>query len=254
MRDFTLDTYNQLLATMQEGGYSFFKTKDLFLWQEKPKQISLRHDVDKLPKNSLVLARVQNLNGIVGTYYFRAIPTSFNREIILEIDSLGHEIGYHYETMDTCNGNVDKAYNEFCLNLDMFRKIVAVETVCMHGSPLSKYDNRSIWERYDYKKLGIIIEPYIDIDFNKVFYITDTGRMWDGDKVSFRDKPRNQLTTHWPTYHSTFNIIAALKEGTFPDIAMMTFHPQRWTNNSSLWYKELIVQNVKNSIKKILVK
>lgn len=42
----------------------------------------------------------------------------------------------------------------------------------MHGSPLSKYDNREIWKKYD---------------FNQFFYLTDTGRRWDG-KYAVRDK------------------------------------------------------------------
>ena len=37
----------------------------------------------------------------------------------------------------------------------------------MHGSPLSKWDSRAIWEKYDYRALGITAEPYFDIDFNK---------------------------------------------------------------------------------------
>ena len=58
----------------------------------------------------------------------------------------------------------------------------------MHGSSLSKYDNKLLWKYYNYRKSGIIGEPYFDIDFNEVFYLTDTGRRWDGDRVSVRDK------------------------------------------------------------------
>jgi hypothetical protein len=58
----------------------------------------------------------------------------------------------------------------------------------MHGSPLSRYDNRKIWEQFDYRKYGIIGEPYFDVDFSKVLYLTDTGRRWDGEHVSIRDK------------------------------------------------------------------
>ena len=39
-------------------------------------------------------------------------------------------------------------------NLEKFRKVYLVKTICMHGSPLSKYDNRLIWEKYDYRDLG----------------------------------------------------------------------------------------------------
>jgi hypothetical protein len=39
----------------------------------------------------------------------------------------------------------------------------------MHGSPRSKYDNKDVWKKYDYKKYEIKIEPYFDIDFNQMF-------------------------------------------------------------------------------------
>jgi hypothetical protein len=35
---------------------------------------------------------------------------------------------------------------------------------------------------------GIIGEPYFDVDFSKMLYLTDTGRRWDGGIVSVRDK------------------------------------------------------------------
>ncbi len=39
---------------------------------------------------------------------------------------------------------------------------------------------------------GIIAEPYFDVDFKEVLYLTDTGRRWDGDEVSVRDKVENR--------------------------------------------------------------
>ena len=55
----------------------------------------------------------------------------------------------------------------------------------------NKYDNKQLWKYYNYKAYGIIGEPYFDINFNDVFYLTDTGRRWDGDKVSVRDKVKS---------------------------------------------------------------
>jgi hypothetical protein len=254
MKDFTIDLYSSLLSALKATDYSFLTVKDFMRQESKTNKITLRHDVDKAPENSLAFAKMQFGAGMRGTYYFRAKPPSFNKKIIFEIASLNHEIGYHYETMDICKGNVDKAYDEFCHYLDMFRKISPVETICMHGSPMSKYDNKKIWEKYDYRKLGIIAEPYFDLKFNEVFYITDTGRMWDSSKVSIRDRPSQKVSTQWPSYHSTYNIIEALYENTFPNKVMMTFHPQRWTNNQTLWLKELLMQNLKNQVKRFLVK
>jgi len=83
---------------------------------------------------------------------------------------------------------VKSAIDSFGENLAKLRRVVPVETICMHGSPLSKYDNRILWEYYDYREFGIIGEPYFDINFDEVFYLTDTGRRWDGDSVNIRDK------------------------------------------------------------------
>jgi hypothetical protein len=250
--DFTITKYKQLLELLQKSGYSF-QTFSQFVENPKAKVVVLRHDVDKLPANSLKFALMQEQMGIAGSYYFRIIKKSFNKEIINKIFLLGHEIGYHYETMDTCKGNVDTAYLEFTKNLNIFRELVKIDTICMHGSPISKFDNRAIWEKYNYKELKIMAEPYFDVDFNKVFYLTDTGRRFDGDRVSIRDKPRQLIKTKWPSFHSIDEIFLSIKKGTFPDSILMTFHPQRWTNNIVFWAKEYILQNTKNIIKKRMV-
>ena len=60
----------------------------------------------------------------------------------------------------------------------------------------------------------------------------------------------NGETTLWPKYRTTTDMIKAIREGRFPQKAMITIHPQRWTNNPALWLRELIWQNTKNVIKK----
>jgi len=258
MKDFTLKQYYELIKVLQNQNFSI-QTFENFVRHPKEISIVLRYDVDKLPQNSLTFAKIQHKMGIVGTYYFRVTPQSFDEQVIKEIAAMGHEIGYHYETMDTCHGNVDKAYDMFCHNLEMFRKIVPIITICMHGSPLSKFDNRAIWDKYDYHKLGLIAEPYFDLDFNKTFYITDTGRRWDGDKFSFRDKsmaanPYTNPECLKLRYHTTADIINAIQTGVFPHQFMMTFHPQRWTDSNLKWLQELIGQNLKNQVKRFLIK
>ncbi len=198
--DFTLKTYCQLLNTLRDQGFSFCRFKDYVLNPEG-KTIIIRHDVDKLPYNSLQFAKIQTENGIKGTYYFRIIPGSFDEKIIKEIFSLGHEIGYHYEDMDRCavrgvryeEEELAKiAIKSFAMNLEKLRKIVPVKTICMHGSPLSRWDSRLLWKYYDYHDFGIVGEPYFDLNFDEVLYLTDTGRRWDGDSFNIRDKSINR--------------------------------------------------------------
>ena len=254
MSDFTLTSYSSLLTTLHEQNFTF-QTFAQYLQNPQQNSVILRHDVDKQPQNSLEFAKMQAKKGIKGSYYFRILPCSYNELIIKEIAELGHEIGYHYEDLTITNGNVDKAYDSFCSNLEYLRKLYPIETICMHGSPQSKWDSKDIWKKYDYKRLGITGEPYFDVNFDNIFYLTDTGRMWDGWKYSVRDKVPQQEKWFGQglTYHETNDIIKALKVHSFPKSVMFTFHPQRWTENKLPWFKEFISQNMKNIIKQLLI-
>jgi len=192
MSDFTLHKYIQLLETLIEQKYQF-QTFHEFLTDPASKSIVLRHDVDKRPQNSLEMAKIENEYGLKGVYNFRAVPVSWDEKIIKEISALGHEIGYHYENLTVCKGDYEKAFEDFKHNLEKLRGLVPVSTITMHGSPKSKYDSRDLWEKFSYKELEIIGEPYVDIDFSKVLYLTDTGRRWDGHKVSIRDRVNAEL-------------------------------------------------------------
>ncbi len=240
MMDFTLTKYQELLDALDDYG-----------------DVKLRHDVDLKPLNSVETARIERELGWKATYYFRAVPESFDEGAILQIAALGHEIGYHYESLTTCKGNVEAAYDDFCRNLERLRELVPVESICMHGSPRSKWDSRDLWKHYDYHKLGVHYEPYLDTDFSQVFYLTDTGRRWDGFKVSVRDKIpvyQDQWVKQGFVYHTTDDILDAIREGSLPKRLLMTTHPQRWTDNRWQWIKEYVGQSVKNIAKRAIVK
>lgn len=233
--DFTLSKYKELLTALQRCG-----------------DVMLRHDVDKKPKNSLATATLEYEMGWKATYYFRTVPESWNESVILQIAALGHNIGYHYESLTTCHGNLEAAYEDFCRNLERLRSLVPVNTICMHGSPTSKWDSRELWKHFDYHKLDIETESYLDTDFSKVFYLTDTGRRWDGFNVSVRDKIpvyQDEWIAKGYVYHSTDDIIRAIQEGTFPQMVLVNTHPQRWTDKRGAWLKELLFQYLKNLVK-----
>lgn len=240
--DFTLAKYSELINALKS--YVFAK-------------LTLRHDVDLRPANSLRTAQIETDLGMHGIYYFRAVPESWDERIIRQIAEMGHEIGYHYESLTTCNGDIDAAYADFCKNLEALRQIVPVKSICMHGSPRSSFDSKDIWKKYDYHALGIESEPYLDTDFSKVFYLTDTGRRWDGYKVSVRDKIpqyQDEWTARGLTFHTTDDVIDGLQRGIIPKDLMVTVHPQRWNPFGVKWAKELVLQNAKNIIKRLIIK
>ena len=69
--------------------------------------------------------------------------------------------------------------------LENFREIYDVKTICMHGNPLTKYDNRDLWKNYDPGEFGILGEAYLSLG-GDVAYFSDTGRNW-GDKYKVKD-------------------------------------------------------------------
>lgn len=244
--DFTLVKYKQLLQALQESGVAF----------------TLRHDVDRKPANSLATARVEASMGLKAVYYFRCLPCSYDESIIREIVALGHEIGYHYEDMSLTNGDPELAIRHFREWLAIFRTFYPVHRICMHGAPTSRWDGRDLWKTYDYRQEGIDYEPYFDEDYSRSFYLTDTGRCWDGFRVSLRDKVAQQeeYIRQGLVFHSTDQIIAALRDPKSPlrrsayERICFTTHPQRWTSSMPAWIMEWMAQNIKNLIKRILVK
>ena len=239
--DFTLAKYTELLHALKSYGFD---------------TLTLRHDVDLKPANSFRTARIESDLGLHGIYYFRAVPESWDEAIIQQIAGLGHEIGYHYESLTTCKGDIDAAYYDFCRNLETLRKLTTVKSICMHGSPRSPWDSKEIWKKYDYHALGIEKEPYLDTDFSKVFYLTDTGRRWDGYKVSVRDKIpqyQDEWTAKGLVFHSTDDVIKGLRDDIIPKDLIITVHPQRWNPFGLTWCKELLLQSAKNIVKRTIV-
>ena len=60
--DFTLIAYKQFILTLRSQGYSF-QTFEEYIQSPKEKVLILRHDVDRLPKNALVIAKIEKEAG-----------------------------------------------------------------------------------------------------------------------------------------------------------------------------------------------
>lgn len=252
--DFTLKIYKNLLLSIVDSGYKTLTFEEYCIQKPQGKFVILRHDVDLRPEQSLDTAKIENELKIRATYYFRIVPESNQPQYIKAIAALGHEIGYHYEDLNTANGISDKAYKNYCTNLEYFCGFYPIKTISMHGSPREKIDNRDLWKEYDYHQFGIIGEPYFDfLNRNDVRYFTDTGRMWDGDKYNVRDKAiqntETSTQTKIPCIHSTNELINWIKTSDNNNPIMINTHPQRWSDNKIKWLKELLFQTLKNQIK-----
>ena len=253
MKDFTHNIYRELLETLKKQNYQFITVKEYFTsnYDDSKPFIMMRHDVDRYPNRSLEMAKLEKSMGVKVTYYFRTIPQTFKPNIIKAIADLGHEIGYHYESLAETNGDYKKAIKDFELNLSRLNELYPIKNIAMHGRPTSKWDSRLLWDKYDYKKYGILSEPYFDIDFNKVFYATDAGRAWDNEAINLRDKVDTKFDF---SFVDTNDIIKALKDNELPTKIMINIHPEHWANSDMEWYKIFIIRRIKNFIKKIILR
>ena len=227
--DFTTSKYKELLLALKEN-YKIYTVYD-YLVKKPLRFVILRHDVDRRPYNALKMALIEYKLGIKSTYYFRT--STFIPKIVKSVEILGHEIGYHYETLDKANGNYEKAVKIFEKELSFMRKYVEIKTICSHGNPLTPFVNHWIWKKYDFKKYGIVGEAYLSINFNKLRYFSDTGRAWTKIK-------------------NTERLIEILKEKRFN--VYILAHPDKWEDNYLLWVYDLFSQKIKNLIKKRMKK
>lgn len=248
--DFTLKKYEELLLAVMDSGYTVQTFED-FIRKPEARAVVLRHDVDRRAINATWLGKIEHSLGLRASYYFRVVPESNDKRVIEEIVSLNHEVGYHYEDLGMSKGNYEEAYQNYLTNLDYFRKFYPVTTVCMHGSPENRIDNRSIWNKYDYKKDGIIAEPYFDVDYDEVFYVTDTGRAWNKKSVIVRDKVETKFDI---PIKSIDHMMELIKNNKMPDKVIISTHPHRWFDVGPLWFNELVMQNIKNVVKAVLVR
>lgn len=260
--DFTPTTYLQLIATLREAGYAFVTMPEL-LARQGEKVVCLRHDIDKRPECALRMAEIEHQMGIRATYFVRTVLGLSNTNMLQQLVALGHEIGYHYEDLVRAKGDTEKALCAFRKHLQYLRAFYPVESICMHGSPQSDIDPKDLWKEVDYHEEGITIEPYLDLDYSRVFYLTDTGRRWDGYQVSVRDKIP-QYQEEWNrlglSFHTTQQLIRALREGKIaaafdaPHSLLITTHPQRWCCSPLRWFTEYLLQLAKNGIKRLCIK
>jgi len=245
--DFTLNKYRELCLTLQEKSVIYTVFEYLLKKPEGPVAI-VRHDIDRKIGNALRMAKFEHDMGIHSTYYFR-YPSTFKPEIIRQVKGFGHEIGYHYEVLAKTTGNAEKAIRLFSQELSTMREVCDIKTICMHGSPLSRYNNSDLWKTYDFQNFGIVGEAYLSFHNTGHYYFTDTGRNWNR-KYSVRDMmPDSGIIA--PSLETTDDLINWIKFAGDKGI-YLTVHPERWAMDGVEWvvgyFKDLIVNTGKSVI------
>lgn len=238
--DYTVDKYEKLCVAIGSSQYTVTTLADyLKIGKSNVHHIILRHDIDRSPQRALEIAKVEHRHGMKATYYFRTSTYKIN--VIDEIQNLGHEIGFHYETLDKSKGNIKKAVELFQDELSLFRQRYIIETVCAHGNPLTRNDNKTIWRHIskdDYKLLG---EAFLDLDFQQFAYFSDSGRTWENDE-SQKMPGKDSVKTAFDDIKAknTDDLISIIQRQKLPNICILS-HPERWCGNMISYTGRLIL-------------
>ena len=242
--DFTLNKYRQLCTCALENGYQIQTVASyLRLNDNNHKMLIMRHDVDRIPKRALEMAILEHSLGIQSTYYFR--KANFGEQSLIKaVSSGGHEVGYHYETLDEAKGDDDTALALFAKHLSDLRTIVPVTTICMHGAPFTRWLNSDLWKQHDFRQLDLNGEAFLSI--RDVYYLSDTGRKWDMSR-----KIKDNLPGGLPLWAvdqgpvtKTDDLLRLVREGVSP--LYITIHPERWSSNFIDWLHDSIKDSLIN--------
>ena len=249
--DFTHLEYRRLLDALKASGYRFHTFAEYHYagGQLSGRHVLLRHDVDRMPARAAAMARLEVDQGVRATYFFRSRGSSFNPGVIEAVGKLGHEIGYHYECLADTGGDPDAAWALFQRELGRFSAFGPITSIAMHGRPLSRWDSRDLWSRFDYRNAGVGVEAYLDIDWTRYIYLSDTGRRWDG-AYNVRDVPPGVANNSQWAVRSTKELRESIARAC-PDL-VLSVHPERWAASLPGWIQAWLLDSAANTVKLLL--
>jgi len=248
--EFSFAAYENLLSTLLDAGYDTLTVRDYLRMDRLPRRfVVLRHDVDRKPENAEKMAELEADYDTAATYYVRT--STFTRERVSRIETLGHEVGYHYEDYVRASGDLPNAHRSFAGNLRVFRKAATIDTVCMHGNPLSPHDNRDMWTEPgapDFADYDLLGEAYLSMDFGDVTYFSDTGRTWRDGALKIKDHTMGE-GEKTVSADTTSDLAAIFRDGRV-DRACVLVHPNRWADSVPELFAERSKDRAVNLVKR----
>ena len=177
--------------------------------------VLIRHDVDISLKRSQQLMLLEQQLTIPACYYIRNNNDTYTFEeaqtFIQQLStSPFFEVGFHYESISKCKGDLERATESFLKEVSLFRQIYPLRMVCPHG--VSKYHNGLIEKRklVDFSKLGIFSAYSLPYDY----YTSDSGGRHHFQKENKRK-----------TFLQTLEFIFSLPTGS---LVQINIHPDWW--------------------------
>lgn len=233
--DFTHSEWTNFCKLLKEKDIYSICAKDVFDLQKKEQFLVLKHDVETDVNKALDIARIEYKYGHRGTYYVQGylLEKENNIALLKEISSLGHEVTYHHDVMDSNQGNIKAAEVEFNYYKNKFTENGwDIKTVCQHGNPIVKrigyssnrdfFRNKNISRSY---KIYDIMVNYKEAICREYSYFSDAGRgfqkIYDPLNNDLIDTEKKNIP--FEDLETLFDYLNFDKEN-----VIISIHPHRW--------------------------
>lgn len=231
MREMTFARYEMLLDAALRARRSIGSVLDHLEQRLEGRALILRHDVDRRVEKAVRLAELEHARKVRASYYFRSTMLGFPVDAIRRIASLGHEIGYHYETLSRARGDKARALSLFKEDLAKLRAIAPVKTACKHGAPLSPFDNGDLLRQVGWRSVDLVGDAFLSFEGTAIFYLTDTGGAFGiGDGANLRDRIDGKMPTGYRLPQTIPQLIGLITE--LPEPIYLSLHPERWSEGA----------------------
>lgn len=199
--NFTYDSYRSLLKLLRQQGYVF---ADYYHYNMYPRCVILRHDIDMSIEQAKRIAEVERESGVNSTF-FVLLRTDFYNPASAEslaalryIQSLGHEIGLHFDEASYPAGTTEETISQILNEAEILSSILgtAVTAVSMHRPSKATLEA-------DLKIPGMV-NSYSHTFFHGFKYISDSRRRWREpveDIVNSGKYDRLHILVHSFWYH-----------------------------------------------------
>lgn len=205
---FTYQAYRGLLTLLKEQGYAI---RNYHNYTDAPRCVILRHDIDNNLEQAVKLAELEAKEGVCSTWFvllrtdFYNVASKAGQEALLYIQSLGHEVGLHFDEVSYVpaigSGEIVQSIIKECellselLGREFHRKISCVS---MHRPSPATLEA-------DYAIPGIV-NSYGKTFFHDFKYLSDSRRRWREpveDIIRSGEYDRFHILTHAFWYHDS---------------------------------------------------
>ncbi|WP_293283578.1 hypothetical protein [Oscillibacter sp.] len=200
--EFTCQAYRELLSLLRQRGYAF---RNYHNYEEAPRCVILRHDVDTSLSQAVRLAELEAEEGVCSTWFvllrtdFYNVFSRAGAEALERIRSLGHEIGLHFDEASYVPAlEPEEVVQNIIKECGLLSALLetAVSTVSMHRPSKATLEA-------DFH-IPAIVNSYGTTFFHDFKYLSDSCRRWREpvlDIVRSGEYNRLHILTHAFWYH-----------------------------------------------------